>query len=180
MEKITVHDKKFKLFIPHNELISAIEALAERIKQDYSAEDCPVFLGVLNGSFMFMSELVKCLEFSCELVFVKVASYSGLSSTGTVQDIMGLTKSLKDRDVIVVEDIVETGASIEHVKNILTKEGVKSFQVATLFMKPNIYKKQTPIKYVAREIGDEFIVGFGLDYNHLGRNYKDVYVIDND
>lgn len=180
MKQIVVHDKKFKLFIPHQAVVESIEKLAQRIKNDYSVEDRPVFLSVLNGSFMFMSELAKCLEMCCEIVFVKISSYSGTESTGEVQSLLGLSKDLAGRNVIVVEDIVETGSTIEYMKEILDAQNVKSMQVATLFLKPNIYNKDIEIRYAAREIGDEFILGFGLDYDHLGRNYKDVYVIDND
>lgn len=180
MKKLVIHNKKFKLFIPSDQIISSVEKLAEQIKNDYAEQETPVFVSILNGSFMFTSTLMQSMDTPCELTFVKIASYQGLQSCGEVKNLIGLNSSLKGRNVIILEDIVETGKSIENVIKILEEQKVKSIEVATLFFKPNIYKRDYPIKYVANNIGDEFIVGFGLDYNQLGRNYKDVYVIDND
>ena len=132
---------------------------------------------MLNGSFMFMSDLIKKIEFQNELSFVKLASYEGTSSTGQVKSLLGLNGSIEGRHVIVVEDIVDTGESIEHMLRDLEARRPASVAVCTLFFKPNSYRKQIPIEYKALEIGNEFIVGYGLDYDQLGRNLKDIYVV---
>lgn len=178
MKQIVVKDKKFNLFIPHNEIIESIQKLALRIKEDYkNSEQPPVFLAVLNGAFMFTSELLKELEMECEISFIKVASYSKDQSSGQVKNLIGLGTDITNRDVIIVEDIVDTGNSITHITEMLKDHKTNSIEIATLFLKPDIYDKDIPIKYIARNIGQEFIVGFGLDYDQAGRNYKDIYKI---
>ena len=174
---IQLHDKKFKVMIPAEEIDEAVAAVAERINVDYAGVETPLFLGILNGSFMFMSDLIKKIEFQNELSFVKLTSYEGTASSGCVKSLIGLNNSIEGRHVIIVEDIVDTGESIEHMIHELEAHNPASVEVCTLFFKPGSYRKQLPIKYRAMEIGNEFIVGYGLDYDQLGRSLKDIYVV---
>ena len=176
-EIIKLHDRTFKVMIPAEEIDRAVAAVAERINQDYAECETPIFLGVLNGSFMFFSDLIKKMDFNNEISFVKLASYVGTSSTGEVQQLIGLSGSIEGRHIIIVEDIVDTGESINHMYNLLKEQNPASVEVCTLFFKPNSYSREVPIKYRAMEIGNEFIVGYGLDYDQLGRSLKDIYVV---
>jgi hypoxanthine phosphoribosyltransferase len=179
MEKITLFDKTFKTMIPYSRISSAIDEVAEKINRDFEGcEDIPILLCVLNGSIMFMSELMQRLRFNCQIVSTKMTSYEGTSTTGRVKQAMGLTSDIKGRRVIIVEDIVDTGNTIVELKDILAEAGAAETYVCTLLYKPEAYTKDTKLDYVAMEIPNEFIVGFGLDYNELGRNYKDIYVLD--
>ncbi len=174
---IKLHDRTFRVMIPAAKIDEVVSAVAERINADYADKETPLFVGVLNGSFMFMSDLIKKIEFQNELSFVKLASYEGTTSTGEVKNLIGLNNSIEGRHVILVEDIVDTGESIEHMVRELEQHNPASIAVCTLFFKPNSYRKQLPIQYRAMEIGNEFIVGYGLDYNQLGRSLKDIYVV---
>ncbi len=176
-KRVKLHDKCFEVMIPAEQIARAVKEVAARLNEDYKDKPTPLFLGVLNGSFMFMSDLIKEIEFNCELSFVKLASYSGTSTTGKVQELIGLKNNIEGRDIIVVEDIVDTGESISHLMRSLSGHSPKSVEVATLFFKPDSYAKDFPIKYRAMNIGNEFIVGYGLDYDQLGRNLKDIYVV---
>lgn len=176
-EIIQLHDRKFKVMIPAAKIDQAVEAVAARLNADYAERETPIFLGVLNGSFMFFSDLIKKVEFNNEVSFVKLASYAGTNSTGEIQTLLGLNGSIEGRHVIIVEDIVDTGESIHHMYHTLLKQNPASVEVCTLFFKPNSYSKEVPIKYRAMEIGNEFIVGYGLDYDQLGRSLKDIYVV---
>ena len=176
-ETITLHDKKFRIKISAEKIDEAVSAVAARINADYADKQTPLFVGVLNGSFMFMSDLIKKIEFQNELSFVKLASYEGTTSTGEVKSLIGLTTPIEGRHVIIVEDIVDTGESIDHMIGELEQHNPASIAVCTLFFKPGSYRKQRPIKYRAMEIGNEFIVGYGLDYDQLGRSLKDIYVV---
>ena len=172
---IQLHDKKFRIMIPAEQIDKAVDAVAQRINADYAGKETPLFLGILNGSFMFMSDLIKKIEFQNELSFVKLASYDGTCSTGCVKSLIGLNNPIEGRHVIIVEDIVDTGESIEHMIKELEARNPASVEVCTLFFKPGSYRKTLPIKYRAMEIGNEFIVGYGLDYDQLGRSLKDIY-----
>ncbi|WP_308503101.1 hypoxanthine phosphoribosyltransferase [uncultured Alistipes sp.] len=176
-DTIQLHDRKFKVMIPAAQIDQAVEAVARQINHDYADKETPIFLGILNGSFMFMSDLIKKIEFQNELSFVKLASYEGTESTGKIRNLIGLNTPIEGRHVIIVEDIVDTGESIDHMIHDLEKHHPASIEVCTLFFKPGSYRKQRPIKYRAMEIGNEFIVGYGLDYNQLGRSLKDIYVV---
>uniref|UniRef100_UPI004056B5F8 hypoxanthine phosphoribosyltransferase n=1 Tax=Alistipes sp. TaxID=1872444 RepID=UPI004056B5F8 len=181
MEKrVKLHDKSFRVMISAEEIDQAVEKVAQAINTDYKERETPIFLGVLNGSFMFLSDLIKKINFNSELSFVKLASYEGTSSTGKVRELIGVNDSLKGRHIIIVEDIVDTGRSIAHMIEMLEKQEPASIEVCTLFFKPASYSEKYPIRYRAMEIGNEFIVGYGLDYDQLGRNLKDVYVVCNE
>jgi hypoxanthine phosphoribosyltransferase len=179
MEKVTLYDKTFRPFIKYEKIIEAIDGVAEKINKDFEGcQDVPVLLCVLNGSIMFMGELMKRLNFNCQTISIKLTSYEGTSTTGRVKQALGLTADITGRRVIVVEDIVDTGNTIVELKNILADKGAAESKICTLLLKPDAYKKEEPIDYVAMEIPNDFIVGFGLDYNEIGRNLKDIYVLD--
>lgn len=177
---VKLHDRTFRVMIPATEIDAAIDKVAEKINADYADRPTPLFLGVLNGAFMFMSELMKKVDFNCELSFVKLASYAGTGSTGKVSELIGLKNNIEGRHVIIVEDIVDTGESMEHLLRSLSGHRPASIEIVTLFFKPGAFRKDFPVKYKALEIGNEFIVGFGLDYDELGRNLKDIYVVTDD
>ena len=180
-ERIHLHDKTFKPYIRHERIIAAIDDVAGRINADYrGCKDVPVVLCVLNGSIPFTGELLQRLDFNCQLISIKLSSYQGTKSTGTVLNVMGLTASVRGRRVIICEDIVDTGNTIVALKEmLLDKEGAADVKICTLLLKPEVYDKPVKLDYVGMEIPNAFIVGFGLDYNELGRNIKDIYVIDN-
>lgn len=179
MGSIRLYDKTFRPFIPYGTIAAQIDRLAGRINDDYrGCGDVPVLVAVLNGSIMFAAELMKRLEFDCELMSLKLSSYSGTESTGKVREMMGITGSVEGRRVIVVEDIVDTGNTIVALREILAAQGASEVKFCTMLLKPDVYAKDVRLDYVAMEIPDRFIVGFGLDYDELGRNYKDIYVLD--
>jgi len=170
---IKLHDLEFEPYLGPERIQDVVKQLAEELSKDYSSKT-PIFLGILNGAFMFLSDLLKYYKGDCEVSFTKLASYKGTSSTGEVSTLLG-AGNLMDRDVIVIEDIVDTGLTLEHIVSQLKKEGVASFKIASLFFKPEAYKKSLPIDYVGLEIPNKFIVGYGLDYNGLGRNLPEIY-----
>lgn len=179
MKKVTLNDKTFRISIPYEEISKAIDKVADKINADFKGcEDVPVLLCVLNGSIMFMGELMKRLDFNCQIVSTKLTSYEGTSSTGKVKQAMGLTADLTGRRVIIVEDIVDTGNTIVELKRIIKDAGAVESRVCTMLHKPEAYRQDVQLDYVAMEIPNEFIVGFGLDYDEVGRNLKDIYVLD--
>lgn len=179
MEKVTLKDKTFKKFISYEKIAAAIDSVADKINSDFQGcTDVPVLLCVLNGSIMFMGELMKRLNFNCQIISTKLTSYEGTNSTGRVKQAMGLTSSIEGRRVIIVEDIVDTGNTIVELKEILKENKAAESKICTLLLKPDAYKKDIEIDYVAMEIPNDFIVGFGLDYDELGRNLKDIYTLD--
>ncbi len=179
MKKITLKDKTFKTAIPYEKISAAIDEVAEKINKDFvGCDDVPVLLCVLNGSIMFMGELMKRLKFDCQIISIKLTSYEGTSTTGRVKQAMGLTADITGRRVIVIEDIVDSGNTIVELKKILEEKGAAESRICTMLLKPDAYKKDVRIDYTALEIPNDFIVGFGLDYDEIGRNYKDIYVLD--
>ena len=178
MKNVQLYDKSFKLYMSYEEIQKAIDEVAEKINNDLKGEHTPIFLGVLTGSFMFFGDLMKRIDMECETCFIRLASYEGTSSTGEVKQMLGLTQSVKDRNVVVVEDIVDTGGTIMELDRILRNNGAKSVRIATLMFKPDSYKGSIKIDYPACSIPNDFIVGFGLDYDQIGRNLKDIYVLD--
>ncbi|MDR0413952.1 MAG: hypoxanthine phosphoribosyltransferase [Prevotellaceae bacterium] len=178
MKQIVLHDKKFRISISEQKIDEAVQAVADKINADHNAADSvPLFLSVLNGSFMFAANLMKRITFPCEISFVKLASYHGELSSGQVTELIGISNALIDRDIIAVEDIVDTGNTYESLMATLLRHNPRSVKIATMLLKPDMYKKTLPIDYVAMEIPNEFIVGYGLDYNGLGRNLPDIYTM---
>lgn len=174
---IKLNDKYFRPMLSAAQIEEATSRVAELINRDYADSPCPIVLGVLNGSFIFMSDLVRKFDFRCELSFVKLSSYSGTTSSGKVRELIGLNNNIAGRDVIIVEDIVDTGVSINHSIEMLYAHGAARVKVCTLFYKPEAYRGAATIDYIAMNIGNEFIVGYGLDYDELGRELKDIYVV---
>jgi hypoxanthine phosphoribosyltransferase len=175
MTQITLYDKIFSKYISTQQIHNAVKDVAERINHDMKNEDLPVFLSILNGAFMFTSDLMKHIKFDCSLSFVKLSSYDGLSSQGTVRKLIGLNHALRDKTVIVLEDIVDTGATVEHLINTISQYQPKQLKIATMLFKPEAYGKDIILDYIGILVPNEFIVGYGLDYNGLGRNYPEIY-----
>ncbi len=173
---ITVKDKQFKPYIESAILLKEVKRLAEEISRDLSNE-FPLFIVVLNGSFMFAADLLKEINFPCELSFIKVASYHGTSSTGSVTELIGLTEDVSNRTVVIIEDIVDTGVTLEKLMTALQKKNVKQIKIATALLKPDAYQKNIPLHYIGLKIPNDFVVGYGLDYDGQGRNLKDIYVL---
>jgi hypoxanthine phosphoribosyltransferase len=171
---IHLHDKTFVPFISSEELNFAIKNLAKQMDDDFF-DEVPVFIGVLNGAFMVLSDLLKEYRGMCEVSFVKLSSYEGTQTTNQVKQLIGLNENLEGRTVVIVEDIIDTGNTIEELKAIFKGKNVKHLKIATLFLKPDAYKKDIKIDYVGIRIPNKFIVGYGLDYDGLGRNLPDVY-----
>ena len=178
MNTIQLKDKTFKLYIPAIQIHRAIDALAVQMNQELKDEPLPLFLSVLNGAFMFTADLVRKMEFALELSFIQVASYSGTQSTGKVNEVIGLQTSVEGRTVVIVEDIVDTGETIVALIEMLKKHHPKQIKICTLLLKPDQYKKPIDLDYVALKIPNAFIVGYGLDYDSLGRQLPDIYVIE--
>ncbi len=174
LKLIQLHDKQFVPFISSHEIDFALATMASQVEADF-ADEIPVFIGVLNGSFMVVSDFMKHYKKPCEVSFIKLASYEGTSSTNEVKQLIGLNQDLTGRTVIVIEDIVDTGNTVAELKEIFKKQNVKHFKIATLFFKPEAYKKDLKLDYIGIRIPNKFIVGFGLDYDGLGRNLPEVY-----
>ncbi|HOD09139.1 MAG TPA: hypoxanthine phosphoribosyltransferase [Flavobacterium sp.] len=171
---IHLHDKTFEPFISSDEIDFAITNMAKQMDDDFF-DEVPVFVGVLNGAFMVMGDLMKKYRGMCEVSFVKMASYEGTQTTNEVKQLIGLNQDLTGRTVVIVEDIVDTGNTVEELKAIFKEKNVKHLKIATLFFKPEAYKKDIKIDYIGIRIPNKFIVGYGLDYDGLGRNLPDVY-----
>lgn len=171
---IHLHDKTFEPFISSEEIDFAIKNLAKQMDDDFFNE-VPVFVGVLNGAFMVVADLMKYYRGMCEVSFVKMASYEGTQTTNKVQQLIGINQNLEGRTVVIVEDIIDTGNTIEELKAIFKEQKVKHLKIATLFFKPEAYKKDIKIDYIGIRIPNKFIVGYGLDYDGLGRNLPEIY-----
>lgn len=174
---IKLHDKYFKPFISEGEILAAIKKVADAIAEDYKGE-IPIFVGVLNGSFMFVSDFLKAYQHTCEVSFVRLSSYQGLSSTGIVETLLDVPDNIEGRSVIILEDIIDTGRTVKKLIDIFSAINVKEFKIATLFYKSEVYNGEYDIDYFGMKIEDKFIVGYGLDYNELGRNLKEVYQLN--
>ncbi len=179
MEKITLGDKSFVPYIAYTRINDAIDNVAAKLNADFKYSDQqPVLLCILSGAIMFCSELMKRLEFNCTLATLKVSSYSGTQSTGIVRAVTPIPTDLQGKTVIIVEDIVDSGRTVNAVTKMIEDAGAAKVLVCTMLLKPEVYKNPEKPAYVGLEIGDRFIVGFGLDYNELGRNLKDIYVLE--
>ncbi|WP_233586810.1 adenylate kinase [Formosa maritima] len=171
---VKLHDLQFKPFISEEEIQKTVQRMANEIAKELK-DEVPVFIGILNGSFMFVSDFVKKYPKPCEVTFIKLASYEGVKSTEDIQRLIGLTQDLSGRTVVILEDIIDSGNTLEEVHRIFKSENVKQLIITTLFYKPEAYKKDYKLHYVGIEIPDKFIVGYGLDYNGLGRDLPSVY-----
>ena len=177
IERIKLLDRQFKTMIPAEEIDKAVQRVADQLNERYEGKT-PIFLGVLSGAFLFLSDLVRKTTFDSRLAFVKISSYEGTESTGQVKQQFGVDFDIEGRDIIIVEDIVETGHSMNYLLDHLRRKNPASISICTLFFKPDKFLYEYKVDYVALSIGNEFIVGYGLDYNQLGRNLKDIYVVD--
>lgn len=176
METIQVKDKTFRISIPEAEILKQVARVAAEINRDYAGQQ-PVFLAVLNGSFIFAADLLREITLPCEISFVKLASYEGVSTTGTIREIMGLNIDVTGRPVIIVEDIVDTGLTMAHMLDTLSKHNPASIDICTLLLKPEKLKVKLDVRYCALQIPNEFILGYGLDYDQQGRNTRDIYTV---
>ena len=176
MNTIQIKDKRFTTFLPEAKILKEVDRVASEINRDLQGE-VPLFICVLNGSFMFTADLLKRITLPCEVSFVKLASYVGTSTTGKVKEIVGLTTDITNRTVVIVEDIIDTGVTMSHMLESLKSKNPKQVRVVTLLIKPGKLKVHLDIDYVAMEIPNDFIVGYGLDYDQLGRNYRDIYTL---
>jgi hypoxanthine phosphoribosyltransferase len=173
---LQLHDKQFVPFISAQEIDFAIAKIAAQVADDFS-DEIPVFVGVLNGSFMVVSDFMKHYKSPCEVSFIKMASYEGTVSTNDVKQLIGLDQDLTGRTVVIIEDIVDTGNTLVALKELFKKQNVKHFKIATLFFKPEAFIQDIKIDYIGIRIPNKFIVGFGLDYDGLGRNLPEIYQI---
>ena len=171
---IQIHDRHFVPFISRTELDFAISEMAKQVENDFG-DEIPLFVGVLNGSFMVVSDFMKHYSKPCEVSFVKMSSYEGTATTNEVKELIGLNQDLSGRSVIIIEDIVDTGNTVAELKKIFKSKGVKSLKIATLFFKPDAYLQDIKLDYIGIRIPNKFIVGYGLDYDGLGRNLPEVY-----
>ncbi len=176
MSRVQLHDKFFEPFLSAQELDVAIDRMAAELNVKYAGKR-PLFIGVLNGAYFFAAELVKRITVECEITFVKVASYHGTVSTGRVDQLIGLNERIHGRHVVVLEDIVDTGNTMEHILMLLKDHHPASIAIATLLFKPDVFKKDFTIDHVALRIPDAFVVGSGLDHDGLGRNLPGIYRI---
>ena len=171
---IRLHDKEFEIFINNIEISNIVEDLAEKINN--SRIDNPIFIVIINGAFLFAADLVRKINLSkTEVSFLKLSSYSGTKTTGNVNELIGLSDSVKNRNIIIIEDIIDTGITLEKIINLLNKQEVASITTATLLFKPEAYKKDISIEFIGKEIPNKFVVGYGLDYDELGRNLPHIY-----
>ena len=175
-EIVTIKDKQFEKFIEFQQIQAAIHEIARKIDNDLRDKN-PIFVAVLNGAFMFAGELMKEVSIPCEITFVRLASYQGTSTTNKVQEVLGLNESIENRTVVIVEDIVDSGTTMVALQKELNKLNPKEIKIATLLLKPDALKQDVDLDYVALEIPNDFIVGYGLDYDGYGRNLKDIYKI---
>jgi hypoxanthine phosphoribosyltransferase len=170
-------DLELEKFIREDEINNKLRTLGEMIDNDYS-QKTPVFLPILNGSFMFSADLLKHITIPCRVSFVKISSYVGTVSSGQIKTLIGIEESLFNQDIIIVEDIIDTGSTLQKIVEDLKGLGTKSVEVISLLRKKPARDKGITVKYIGFEIDNEFVVGYGLDYDGLGRNLRDIYKTD--
>jgi len=179
MSRVIIKDKTFETSITEAEILERVKTVAERINRDMAGKN-PLFLAVLNGSFMFASDLMKHITIPCEISFVKLASYEGTTSTGKIKEVIGLNEDIRGRHVVIVEDIVDTVSTMKRMIETLGTREPASLHISTLLLKPGKLQVPLNIEYVAMEIPNDFIVGYGLDYDQQGRNLRDIYTLVNE
>ncbi len=176
MSNIHLKDKEFRIYLSDDKIQSRVSQIAEQINIDYEGKK-PLFIGVLNGAFLFTADLFKKIHIECELSFMRISSYEGMTSTGNVREVIGLNTSIEGRHIVLIEDIVDTGNTAVHLFQELKKQKPASVRLASLLFKPAALKHDITIDYIGFEIPNEFIVGYGLDYDGLGRNLNNIYVL---
>ena len=177
MSIVKIKDRTFKTFIPETEILKQVKAVADNISKDMDGKN-PLLLAVLNGSFVFAADLMRYITIPCEISFVKLASYQGITSSGVIEEVIGLNEDLNGRTVIIVEDIVDTGATMQRMLQTLGTRHPASIHICSLLVKPDKLTVPLNIEYVAMKIPNDFIVGYGLDYDQHGRNLRDIYVVE--
>jgi hypoxanthine phosphoribosyltransferase len=180
MKQVKIYDKSFQLYIPHKKISAVVEQMADALNNDLAGTN-PLFVSILNGSFMFAAELLKHIKLlDIQISFVKMSSYSGTRTTGRVNELIGLTENIEGRTVVVLEDIVDSGLTIERIREQLEAMNPQKVAIAALLLKPDALEKNVHLDYIGLKIPNDFIVGYGLDYNGYGRNLKDIYSIINE
>ena len=173
---VQVKDKKFALYIPEEKILARVKEVAAKMDEDLRKKN-PLFLVVLNGSFVFAADLLRNINFPCEITFVRVSSYEGDQSTGEVKQLIGLKENVEGRTVVIIEDIIESGLTMKETLHMLGEKKPKEVFISSLFVKPGRLKVDLKIDYRCFDIEDDFIVGYGLDYNHEGRNLPHIYQV---
>ncbi len=176
MEKLQVKDKTFAVSIPAAELQQEVRRVAAEINRDFEGKE-PLFLPVLNGAFMFAADLLREITLPCEISFIKLASYQGMQTSGAIREVIGLAKDITDRHVIIIEDIIDSGLTMAHMIETLQTHNPASISICSCLVKPAALKVQVPIHYRCFDIPNDFILGYGLDYDGFGRNTKDIYTL---
>jgi hypoxanthine phosphoribosyltransferase len=180
MNQVKIHDKTFQLYLPNTTISDTVKKMAEAMNSDLDGKN-PLFICILNGSFMFAADLLKHIKLlDSEISFVKLSSYSGTKTTGKVSELIGLNENIEGRTVVILEDIVDSGLTIERIREQLLKMNPEQIAIATLLLKPDSLEKEVKLDYIGLEIPNDFIVGYGLDFNGYGRNLKDIYSIINE
>ena len=177
MERIIINERPFKKYILETAIQERVAELAQTIDKDYNGKN-PLFIGVLNGGFIFAADLLKRLEFDCEITFIKLTSYKGMASTGNVNEVIGLDIDVRDREVIVLEDIIDTGKTLYEFRPKLLAQGAKSVKLASFLLKPDALEYDVQVDYIGFSVPNEFLIGYGLDFDQKGRNYRDIYQLD--
>lgn len=175
MTSIQIKDKHFVPFIDRNRIKKYIQFLAKQVSDDMDDGEVPVFIGILNGSFIFAADFMREYPGDCHITFVKMASYEGVNSSGKIKHLVGINEKLEGKTVIILEDIIDTGNTLAEIYEIFRDKKVKQLKIATLFFKPDVFRKELHIDYIGKSIDDRFVVGYGLDYDGLGRNLPDLY-----
>jgi hypoxanthine phosphoribosyltransferase len=175
MKNIRIHDKEFKLFISSAKIKRAVDRMAKELNKDLKGKDV-IFLGVLNGCFIFAADLFRKLTIPCEISFTKISSYVSNGSSGETHDLIGINEDLRNKTVVILEDIIDTGITIEHILSVVKSYNPAEVKIVTMFFKPDSCKPGFNPDYVGMEIPARFILGYGLDYDRLGRNFEDIYI----
>jgi hypoxanthine phosphoribosyltransferase len=176
LPQVTLHDKSFESYLTERQILLAIKGIADQINEDYAGKK-PLFLAVLNGAFMFAADLMKEVSIPSEISFIRVSSYQDMNSTGQVSEVIGLKENVNDRHIIILEDIVDTGQTVYALLQNLTGKEPASIEIAALLIKPECVQHPLQVKYIGKSIPNDFVVGYGLDYNGLGRNLRDIYKV---
>lgn len=176
MDNVKVLDKEFSIYLPEEKILAKVKEVAQQINEDLKGEDV-IFLGILNGSFMFASDLYKDITLDSQITFLKLASYQGTSTSGKIKRLIGINEDIKDKTVVIIEDIVDTGNTLDSILKQLNGYEPKEIKLATLLFKPEAYTKDFPIDYKCFDIPNDFIIGYGLDYDGYGRNLRHIYSI---
>ena len=179
MKIITLHNKTFEVFIPETEIAAIVYSMANQINN--SGVKDPLFIAVMNGAFLFAADIMRKITIpNAEISFIKLSSYSGTQTTGEVNELIGINGSISGRNIVVLEDIIDTGITLDKIMSLLKKENVADVKIATLLFKPDAYKKDININFIGKSIPNDFVVGYGLDYDEIGRNLPHIYKLKNE